>query len=346
MKYEKFLLENNQSAPSFELRLKGRELQKNLFDYIGAGTVSPKFLINKLYEEENKKVKINFIDLKGLYKKKDEISYNDLKNFISNNKDQLKVEYIDFNYVSINPKNLIGIEEFNQVFFDKIDQIEIDISNEVQFETIISDLNLKPVKVKNFKFSEKKNEIEKKIFELRNNNFDIFESGNNFILYQITSINEREPDLNDEETKNEILELFSQKNKFDYNRKLLEKIQNEEFSENDFINMSEDKIETITLNSIKDDKKFDINAIEVLYSLAVGSFTLINDQENNIYLAQIKKFDNLDVSKKENKLNEYIKKHNSNSKNSLLKSYDLFLNEKYKVVLNQKSIERVKNFFQ
>ena len=156
MKYEKFLLENNQSAPSFELRLKGRELQKNLFDYIGAGTVSPKFLINKLYEEENKKVKINFIDLKGLYKKKDEISYNDLKNFISNNKDQLKVEYIDFNYVSINPKNLIGIEEFNQVFFDKIDQIEIDISNEVQFETIISDLNLKPVKVKNFKFSEKK----------------------------------------------------------------------------------------------------------------------------------------------------------------------------------------------
>ena len=35
MKYEKFLLENNQSAPNFELKLMGRELQKNLFDYIG-----------------------------------------------------------------------------------------------------------------------------------------------------------------------------------------------------------------------------------------------------------------------------------------------------------------------
>ena len=44
-RYEKFLLENNQSAPAFELRLKGRELQKNLFDYIGAGSLSPKFLI-------------------------------------------------------------------------------------------------------------------------------------------------------------------------------------------------------------------------------------------------------------------------------------------------------------
>ena len=32
LKYEKFLLENNQSAPAFELRLRGRELQKNLFD--------------------------------------------------------------------------------------------------------------------------------------------------------------------------------------------------------------------------------------------------------------------------------------------------------------------------
>ena len=42
--YEKFLLENNISAPIFERRLKDRELQKKLFDFIGAGTISPKFL--------------------------------------------------------------------------------------------------------------------------------------------------------------------------------------------------------------------------------------------------------------------------------------------------------------
>ena len=33
-------------------------------------------------------------------------------------------------------------------------------------------------------------------------------------------------------------------------------------------------------------------------------------------------------------------------KNNMLKSYDLYLNDKYKVELNQKTIERVKNFFQ
>ena len=346
MKYEKFLLESNQSAPSFELRLKGRELQKNLFDYIGAGTVSPTFLINKLYEEENKKAEINFINLKNFYQKKDEISDNVLRNFIIDNKDQLKVEYIDFNYVLINPKNLMGVEEFNQAFFDKIDKIEIDISNDVEFETIVSELNIKPIKIKNFKFSEKKNEIEKRIFNLRKNNFDIFEIGNDFVLYQVKSVSEREPNLDDEETRNEILELLSQKNKFDYNRKLLQQIQNKEFGENDFKMMGKDKMETIKINSVKDNQKFDMNAVEVLYSLPEGSFTLINDNENNIYLAQIKKFENLVFKNNNNELKEYINKQNSKSKNSLLKSYDLFLNNKYKVVLNQKSIERVKNFFQ
>jgi peptidyl-prolyl cis-trans isomerase D len=57
LKYEKFLLENNISAPLFEKRLKDRELQKKLFDLVGAGSVSPKFLVNKLYETEKHKFK-------------------------------------------------------------------------------------------------------------------------------------------------------------------------------------------------------------------------------------------------------------------------------------------------
>ena len=63
IKYEKFLLENNISAAVFEQRLKERELQKKLFDFIGAGTVSPKFLTKKLFENENKKLELSFINL-------------------------------------------------------------------------------------------------------------------------------------------------------------------------------------------------------------------------------------------------------------------------------------------
>ena len=344
MKYEKFLLENNQSAPTFELKLRGRELQKNLFDYIGAGTISPKFLIAKLYEEENKKLIVEYIDLKFFYKEKQSFSDNELNKFIDENQDELKIEYIDFDYIVINPKNLIGVDEFNQSFFDKIDEIEDDISNGLKFQNIASNLNIPSIKKRNLRFSENLNEIEKEIFEVRNNKIDIFEKNDDFILYDINNIEKRRPDLKNNQTKSEIIDLFFQKNKFDYNRKLLENISNKKFTSDKFIKMGENKIETVKLNSIRDNNKFEINSVELLYSLPENSFTLISDDQNNIYLAKVKKFENIEF--KDKQLQEYLNKQNSIIKNSMLKSYDLYLNKKYEVVLNQKTIERVKNFFQ
>ncbi len=346
IKYEKFLLENNQSAPQFEQRLKKRELQKNLFDYIGAGTASPKFLINRLYEEENKKLEIEFIDLKTFYKKKENFTDKELTEFIEENKEQLKIEFIDFDYAILNPKNLVGVDDFNQSFFDKIDQIEADIVNGIKFQTIVENLDVSSIKKKNFKFSSAEGEIEKKIFELRNNNFDIFENDDDYILYNIQNIYQREPDISDAQTKNEIKELIFQKNKFDYNRKLLEKIKNKTFNNDEFLKMGENNIVKMKLNSIKDNKKFEINAVEVLYSLPLNSFSLINDEKNNVYLAQVKRFEDMFLNNDKEKLEAYKSKQNSNIKNSMLKSYDFYLNDKYKVDLNQKTIERVKNFFQ
>ena len=345
IKYEKFLLENNQSAPGFEARLRNRELQKSLFDFVGAGTVSPNFLVKKLYNDENRNLEIEFIDLSVFYKKKSAITDQELENFVSENKDNLKVEYLDFDYLIINPSNLIGSKEFDQAFFDKIDQIEIDISNDVSFNNIVSKLDIKPIKIKNFKFSSEKNNIEKRIFDLRTNEYDIFENDNNFILYKIRKIEERGPDLNDTQTRKEVIELVSQKNKFDYNRNLLEKVTQKNFNDDDFKKLGQNNIQILKLNSIKDNKKFDINSVEVLYSLQENSYTLINDEQNNVYLAKIKKFNNKIINENDDKFNEYANKLNSNTKNSILKSYDLFLNNKYDVTLNKKTLERVKNYF-
>lgn len=345
IKYEKFLLENNQSAPAFELRLKSRELQKNLFDYIGAGTTSPNFLTKKLYEEENKKIEIEFLNLKSFYKKKGDISNLEINDFLAENKEQLKVEYIDFNYAIINPMKLLGVDEFNQAFFDKIDEIEIDISNNVDLKKIVDKFDIQPINVLNFKISNKTNEIEKKIFEARNIKFDIIENDNDYILYQINKSEQRTPDLNDNELKEEIINLVVQKNKFDFNKELLEKIQNNEFDNNDFIRLGNNKIETTLINSIKDNNKFDINAVELLYSLPLNSFTLINDENDQIYLAKIRKINNLSINLNDKDFKNYITKQNTNNKQNILKSYDLLLNKKYNVVLNEKTIERVKNFF-
>ena len=344
VKYEKFLLENNLSAAQFEKRLKDREEQKNLFDYIGAGTVSPRFLVKKLYEEENKKLNIEFIDLKDFYSKKEDISDVNMEKFIKENEDLLKIDYLDFSYAKITPQNLLGVDEFNQAFFDKIDQIEIDISNDVNFKTIVNGLNIKSTTIKNFRFSEDKDQIEKKIFELKNSPFDIFENENEYILYKIDKSEERTPDLNDTETKDEIIQLIHQKNKFDYNKDLIDQITNKNFTNEKFDEMSQNNISTITINSVRDNKKFEINAVKLLYSLPEKSFTLINDEQNNIYLAKIKKFEIVGFT--EDNYNNNLGKQNSNTKQSILRSYDILLNDKYDVTLNQKTIQRVKNFYQ
>jgi peptidyl-prolyl cis-trans isomerase D len=346
LKYEKFLLENNISAPLFEKRLKDRELQKKLFDLVGAGSVSPKFLVNKLYETENTSLNIEFINLDKFYKKSDEITEEELIQFIDENDDQLKVEYIDFKYVLLNPLNLIGVDEFNQDFFDKIDQVENNILNGIEFDDIISKLNLNAKKIEDYKYSETSDEILKKIYSVRTNNFDIFENSENYVIYRIENLEMKKPDLSDDQTKKEILELMTQKNKFDYNRSLLEKIRDKRFTEEDFINLGTNEIQSLKLNSIKDNKKFEINSVQMLYSLPLKSITLINDENDNIYLAKINSYDNADLQSSSEDYDQYSNKENTRIKNGILKTYDLFLNQKYNVDINQAAINNVKNLFQ
>ena len=346
IKYEKFLLENNISAPIFEKRLKDREVQKKLFDFIGAGTVSPKFLVTKLFEIENRKLSIDFINLESFYRRNNKTTDQDLLNFIKNNSDQLKIEYIDFKYALINPQILIGINDFNEEFFDKIDQIENNILNGINFETIISEFDLKSKFVKDYKFSNESNLIEKKIYEVRNNDFDIFESGDDFVIYKIENLKEKQPDINDAQTKKKIVELVVQKNKYDYNKKLLDQIRDKKFTQNDFLNFGKDSIKSLTLNSIKDNNKFEINSVQMLYSLPLNSFTLINDENNNIYLAKVVNYEDIELKLNTNNYDQFFNKENTRIRNNILQSYDLFLNDKYSVNINQTAINNIKNLFQ
>ena len=345
-KYEKFLLENNISAPLFEKRLKEREVQKKLFNFIGAGTVSPQFLIKKLFQNENRKLEIDFIDLENFYKKNDDIDDQEIIKFIDENNDLLKVEHIDFKYSVINPQNLIGTKEFNQEFFDKIDEIENSIINGIDFNTIISEFNLNSKTINDYKYSNESDSIKKKIYEVRNNSFDIFETEENFILYKIEKIQEKKPDLNDPQTKDEIFKLVIQKNKFDYNKKLLDEIRNKTFTENKFLELGKDKIQSFTLNSIRDNKKFEINSVELLYSLPIDSFTLINDENDKIYLVKIKNYNDVNINKETKDYKSFINKENTRIRNSILKSYDFLLNDKYNVNINQIALNNVKNLFQ
>ena len=346
LKYEKYLLENNISAPLFEKRLKERELQKKLFDFIGAGTISPQFLVKKLYETQNRKINIDFLNLDNFYKKNDEITEKDLINFVNDNSDQLKVEYIDFKYALINPKTLIGINEFNQEFFDKIDQIENSILNGIEFDSIINEFNLNSTIIKDYKYSEKGDEIKKKIYEVRSNKFDIFENSENYIIYKIENLEQKKPNLDDAQIRKEILELVIQKEKFEYNKDLLDKIRDNKFTDEEFLKLGKNQINSLTINSIKDNNKFEINAVKMLYSLPLNSFTLINDENDNIYLAKIKSYNDVELQSNSDDYIKFLSEKNTKIRKDILRSYDLFLNKKYNVDINQVAVNNVKNLFQ
>ena len=344
-KYEKFLLTNNLSAPMFEQRVKGNELQKKLFDYIGAGTVVPNFLTERQFEEENRSLEIDYINLNNFYKKRDEFTEFEKKAFIKENLEALKREYINFEYVKLNPENVLGIEEFNQDFFDQIDNIENRISEGDGFKNIIEELDISPILVKDFIPSLDQSDFRNKIYSLKNSDMEIIEDENNFILFNIKERNNKSPNLEDEVTNNQITEMIFQKNKFDKNREIIDEIDKKKFNDTKFLEIGNNTIKNLTLGSIYDDAKFDSNSVKILYSLPINSFTLISDVESNIYLIKIKNTFKNKFSKNDKEYLEFINKINTDKRTSILKSYDLLLNNKYNVKLNQKTIDRVKNYF-
>ena len=344
-KYEKFLLSNNMSAPMFELQLKNKELQKHLFDLIGAGTTTPEFLIDKKFREENKSIDIEYFAMAEFYKEKDDYTDLEIKKFLEENKEQLKREYIDFKYVTLNPKNLIGLEEFNQEFFDKIDNIENEISQGVSFEVILENINVNIAEVKEYAPSSTKNENEDKIYSKRISKIDLIENGDNFLLYSITNKYERGPDLTDQVIKEEIRELVYQRGKFEKNRNIFEEIQKKEFDDNRFKEMGSKITKFKTLNSINDNNTFETSSIKILYSLPVNSFSLVNDKDNKIYLVKLVNFKENTFNKTDKNYLNFVNNQNMNNRKNILQTYDQLLNQKYRVQLNQKTIDRVKNYF-
>jgi len=343
--YEKFLLTSNMSAAIYEFKLKNNVLQKELFTYISGGAKSPKFLIDKFFKENNRKLDIEYLNLNKFYKKNNEFTDKEIKIFINENADKLKQDFVDFSYAIITPKNLVGLDEFNQTFFDAIDEIDNKISKNIDFKTIINELNIKPIIKKNYFNLENKETIENKIYNSRKDKIEIFEDGGAFIFYQIDNIQSKLPNLDNDKFTKQIRKLLFQKEKFGFNKNILDQLDNKKFNQMSFNKLGNGEIETVRLNSIKDINKFENNSIEILYSLPINTFTMIADKENNIFVAKVISYEDISIDQNSNKFNITSNEASAENRNSILKSYDFLLNNKYKVTVNEKTLDRVKNYF-
>jgi len=190
-----------------------------------------------------------------------------------------------------------------------------------------------------------KEDIKNKIYISRNNTTDIIEDSGSYTFYNISKTNNKLPDISDERFKKQITNLLFEKEKYEFNKNILDQINQNKFNQNSFIGLGGDKIEKIRLNSIKDNKKFEINSIKILYTLPINSFTLIADAQNNVYVAKTLNYDVENIDDKSKKFTDIKIEEGAENKNSILKSYDFFLNDKYDVVVNEQTIDRVKNYF-
>ena len=348
IKYEKFLIENSINASDFEKRLKNRELEKKLFFLLNGGIKVPEFAVKKYYKYENSKIDLRFINLDNFYKKKSQFSESEIANYIENNSVSLQRDFIDFDYVKITPKNLVGTNEYSETFFSEVDKIENNISNFSDLKNLLNNYeNINVEKKTNYTLVNNDDPF-KEVYDNRfDNGIQIVDKNDYILLFQIKNIENKIPEITDKNFKNFILTSLVEKEKFDYNKKIFDKISANKFSDADFENISSDKslFKNIQLNSVKDNNFFEINSIEYIYSLPEKSFLLASDEKGKIYLAKIDKIKTQNIDNKKKDFDAYYVKTHEKLKSDVFSTYDLYLNDKYNVKIYSRTIERLRNYF-
>ena len=346
IKYEKFLLENNLSSVQFEEGIRNNELKKNLFNYIGGGIKSPYFLINKTFKEQFKQVEIDYLDLNSIYINKNEIKIDDIKKHVDENKEKFLIEKVDISFIKITPDNLIGETEFNENFFKKIDEIEDLVINNNNIDEIAKKFGLKVAKNTDYYPGKIKDNLLNEIYKKRSTSkIELLDKNDFFILYEIKNLKKILPSLENKEfvekAKNDLFEM----SKYNLHSDLMKKIQKKEFTNEDFTKIAKEKINKLKFKNINDTNKFTADSVSLIYSLSLNNFSLVSNKNNDIYLIKITNIFENNLNKNSEEIKIFANKTSKRLRDDLYNSYDFLLNEKYKIEVNQKTLERMKNYF-
>jgi len=359
-KYEKFLIKSQITAASFESQIADREKRKQLYDFIGGGIRSPKFLTNFEYNFHNQQRIVKMINLNEIYAKKIHFSDDEIKKYYEKNKDSFYQTYRSVSYSNINPITLTGKEEFDDLFFKKLDQIEDAIAGENSLKQIADKFNLKIIDTPLFN-NQGKNidnnlleninlQLVKDIFEMdeseplillskKNNYFLIELKKNEKIVRQIENVN----------VKNEIHEKLKERLIIKENSLIVGKLKSNNFSKKDFDQLAKKEqveIKDLKINKIDDYSNLSKEFVTRVYEIPKKKVALVNDnlfKENKLfYIEEIK---NVSIDDKSDIYNKYFLQSNLKLISSIYASYDLFIKEKYNVEINYKTVDRIKNYF-
>ena len=114
--------------------------------------------------------------------------------YISKNKDTLERELVNLSYVKLNPQILTQSNEYNNLYFQTIDEIENLIFEGASIDKIKNAYNLKLININNFYL--KNDEKEESLIEIYSNRnshkTNLIDKDEYFLLYEIKKIKDNQ----------------------------------------------------------------------------------------------------------------------------------------------------------
>ena len=101
-----------------------------------------------------------------MYKK--EFSDNEISKYINDNREDLKLDFIDLSYVKLTPEKITNNKEYSTEFFKLLDEIENNIANDNTIENVIKKYDLDPNRINNVKNNKNEDSIVNEIYNKRN----------------------------------------------------------------------------------------------------------------------------------------------------------------------------------
>ena len=360
IEYEKFLLEKNIPAVVFEANLSSQERKKQLFDFIGGGIIPPKFSVNASYDKINQKRNIQLINLDDLFKKEFNFSEEQIKSHYENNKNDYKEIYKSVKIFELTPKKLIGTNEFNDIFFKNIDEIDDIIIQGENLDYILQKFNLDKPNI--FTLNESgqdmnsniieniPNSLSKKIFSLNDSvPTALIEVLDKYFIVEVIKTENIIKNLEDKTFKKTILINLKKKAKRKFIAEIVTKINQNNFIKSDFDKLSKEKniaIEKISLLNQNDNKILKEELVSRIYTIPEKKIIVMhNIGMTERFLIYIDKIENVTIDEKSDSYKKYLRLSRVKLSNELFNTYDSYIRKKYKIDINYKTLNTVKNYF-
>ena len=113
--YEKFLLESNVTAPTFEKNIVEQESRRQFLSSLAGGITIPDILVENAFKRENQTKTIRYIDLEKYHSSK-KPSQTKIDELYNKNKNLFIKEFKSIQYAEITPQIISGNSEYDKTF--------------------------------------------------------------------------------------------------------------------------------------------------------------------------------------------------------------------------------------